>query len=243
MRRVRPAVQFRAQLVRTLEAVEPVLKVPGVLLVGSEVPNLLERGAAATLVVSKDVDLAVPVRQHGVVKEALRHVQLLVPSSDEPSVWLPSVPDLLEVNFLGMDPSIHDASETYVLEDAELPLLVFGQLSLMRAGDPVQFGKVVVPVPRRAGLMAEKLLTDRSGIKGDRDLLVVAGLLESAEDTDLDELVQIYADLPPELRLVLRSSLTTLSLMKPVTGMPDPQRHRARIADLTKRLEREGWGL
>jgi hypothetical protein len=34
---------------------------PGVLIVGSEVPNLLQPGAASTLVVSQDVDLAVPL--------------------------------------------------------------------------------------------------------------------------------------------------------------------------------------
>jgi hypothetical protein len=43
----------------------------GVLVVGSEVPNLLEPDAAATLVVSQDVDLAIPVERHATVKERL----------------------------------------------------------------------------------------------------------------------------------------------------------------------------
>ena len=38
----------------TIRAAQPVLELPDVLVVGSEVPNLLEPGAAATLVVSLD---------------------------------------------------------------------------------------------------------------------------------------------------------------------------------------------
>jgi methyl coenzyme M reductase subunit D len=45
-------VTFRDRLLATLRAVEPILEVPGVLVAGSEVPNLLEAGAAATLVVA-----------------------------------------------------------------------------------------------------------------------------------------------------------------------------------------------
>jgi len=36
---------FRRLLLRTLQAIQPVLREPGVLVVGSEVPNLLEAGA------------------------------------------------------------------------------------------------------------------------------------------------------------------------------------------------------
>jgi hypothetical protein len=54
-------VTFRDRLLGTLRQLQPVLDVPGVLVVGSEVPNLLQPDAASTLVVSQDVDLALPV--------------------------------------------------------------------------------------------------------------------------------------------------------------------------------------
>jgi hypothetical protein len=46
-------VTFRERLVATIRAARPVLETEGVLVVGSEVPNLLEPGAASTLVVSQ----------------------------------------------------------------------------------------------------------------------------------------------------------------------------------------------
>jgi hypothetical protein len=55
---------FRGRLLATLRAVRGVLGVPGVMVVGSEVPNLLEPGGAATLAVSQDVDLLVPLARH-----------------------------------------------------------------------------------------------------------------------------------------------------------------------------------
>ena len=74
------------------------------LIVGSEVPNLLESGAAATLVVSQDLDIGVPVGSHATVKQRLPELRDFRPSSDELSVWVPHSPDLLELNFVGMDP-------------------------------------------------------------------------------------------------------------------------------------------
>ena len=71
---------FRERLIRTLRAIQPVLDVPGVVIVGSEVPNLIEPGAASTLVVSEDVDIAVPLGVHADVDDALgallRHAHL-----------------------------------------------------------------------------------------------------------------------------------------------------------------------
>ncbi|HSD26691.1 MAG TPA: hypothetical protein VLL75_05260 [Vicinamibacteria bacterium] len=58
---------FRERLIATIRAARPVLESPGVLVVGSEVPNLLEAGAAATLVVSQDLDVGVPVAEHAAV--------------------------------------------------------------------------------------------------------------------------------------------------------------------------------
>jgi hypothetical protein len=72
-----------------LRAIEPVLEVRGVLVAGSEVPNLLEAEAASTLVVSQDVDLAIPIAVHEDVKARLDQITRLVPSADVPSVWIP----------------------------------------------------------------------------------------------------------------------------------------------------------
>jgi hypothetical protein len=230
-------VDFRARLLSTLKAVQNVLNVPGVMVIGSEVPNLLQPGAASTLVVSQDVDIGVPVARLDDVKAALREVTDLEPSEDEASVWLPSKPDLIEVKFVGMDPDSQDATNAYVIEDAQLPLLVFGALSLLRRGATLGIEDLDVPVPRPAGLLLEKLLTERVAEKGVRDLLVVVGLLVVMHEADFEELEQEYANLPAELRYAVRSNLTVLSLMHGVEGMPDPQPQRARIAAVLARLE------
>ncbi len=230
-------MSFRDRLLASLRALGPVLEVEGVLVVGSEIPNLLEAGAASTLVVSEDVDIAVPVASHAAVKDRLRHVQGLVPSADEPSVWLPTTDEAIEVNFVGLDPALVDVDDSYVLADDLLPLLVFGQLSLLRPGRVLEVEGLRIPLPRPAGLMVEKLLTDRSGVKGDRDLLVVLGVLLTSGESDLADLVTVYRSLAPELRHTVRSNLTVLSLLAPVASMPDPERHRARIRDLLERLE------
>lgn len=228
---------FRDKLIATLRAIEPVLRQPGVLVVGSEIPNLLEDHAAATLVVSEDVDIGVPVSSHTAVKASLRHVTELVPSVSEPSVWVPRGSDLLEVNFVGMDYRVSELGESYVLEDPELPLMVFGPLSHLRPGVPISVDGLEVPVPQRAGLMLEKLASERSGDKGDRDILVVLGLLLTAKENDLDELVSSYRALSAELRFTIRSNLSILSLLPAQEGMPNASVHRDRIRLLLLRLE------
>ena len=235
-------MDFRRRLLETLRVLQPVLDVPGVMVVGSEVPNLLEAGAASTLVVSQDVDIGVPVVCHGDVKLRLSSLVGIEPSPDEPSVWIPSQPDLIEVNFVGVDPSLKDASHAYVLEDSSLPLLVFGSLSFMRARSPIEIDGVRVPLPNAAGLMLEKLVTDRSAEKGERDLLVVLGLMLVATESDLQELEQFFGGLLPDLQHAVRSNLTLLSLMSPHHAMPDPQAHRVLTRTLLHRLERRMEG-
>jgi len=230
-------MEFRARLLATLRAIEPVLRVPGVLVVGSEVPNLLEPNAASTLVVSQDVDIGVPVLAHEAVKRALREVRNLAPSPAEPSVWLSEDPALIEVNFLGMDATKVDPADTYVLEDATLPLLVFGPLSLARAAEPVEIDGLRIPLPRVAGLLLEKLITDRTAEKGDRDLLVALALMLLARPADLQELEREFATLTNELRHAVLSNLTVLSLLAVRRGMPDPRPHRKLVADLLAKLE------
>ena len=230
---------FRDQLLRTLGAAQPVLDVPGVLVAGSEIPNLLEPDAASTLVVSEDVDVAIPVGAHAAVKERLSELVGLVRSASEPSVWLPVDPSrMIELNFVGRDEDISTAGETYLLEDGELPLLVFGPLSLLEPGEIRIVDGVRIPLPRPAGLLLEKLVTDRTAEKGDRDLLVVLGLLLSCDAAALDEATSRYALLPAELRHAVRSNLTVLSLMAPRAGMPDPTVHRARVSAFLDRLDR-----
>lgn len=230
------AVAFRDRLVATIRAARPVLESPGVLVVGSEVPNLLEKGAAATLVVSQDLDVGVPVSQHAALRERLGELQAFEPSVDEPSVWTPRSPDLLELNFVGIDPA-QDPAEAYVFEDDRLPLLVFGALSLVSRGAELEIGGTRLALPRPAGLLLEKLVTDRTGEKGERDLLVALGVLATSNSPDLDELEDLYRRLRPELRHAVRSNLTILSLLAPRHGMPDPQARRAEVAALLRRLE------
>jgi hypothetical protein len=90
----------------------------------------------------------------------------------------------LELNFVGMDPA-QDPTEAYVLEDDRLPLLVFGALSLVAPGAEIEIEGTRVPLPRPAGLLLEKLITDRTGEKGERDLLVALGLLSTSAPDDL----------------------------------------------------------
>jgi hypothetical protein len=97
-----------------------------------------------------------------------------------------------------------------------------------------------IPVPRPAGLILEKLVTDRSGVKGDRDLLVVLGLLLVAEPSDLDEVGRTFSILPEESKQIVRQNLTLLSVLEPVPGMPDPRPHREAVARLLARLEAAG---
>ncbi|MEO8704865.1 MAG: hypothetical protein ABI867_32735 [Kofleriaceae bacterium] len=229
---------FRDRLLATLRAIEPILSVPGVLVAGSEVPNLLEPGAAALLVVSQDVDLAIPIGVHDDVKRRLSRITELVPSPDEPSVWVPRLTssELIEVNFIGIDANIVDPIDTYEMQDAELPLMVFAALSLLTPGTPLNLEGLLVPVPRPAGLALEKLISDRTGEKGDRDLLVVAGLLQLMTAVDLLEMEAGYRGLAAELRHAIRSNLTVLSLLPARANMPDPAVVRASIADLLRRL-------
>jgi len=212
----------------------------GVLVIGSEVPNLLEPGAGSTLVVSQDVDIGVPVSSHERVKAALGELKGLRQSEREPSVWLPEAPDLIEVNFIGIDPALRDTMESYVLDDPRLPLLVFGALSYLERGAPVEVEGMTIPVPRPAGLILEKLMTDRSGVKGDRDLLVVLALLLVAGPSDLDEVARLLSDLSYETKQGVFNNLTLLSLTEPVLGMPDPRPHRQKIAQMLARLEQTG---
>jgi hypothetical protein len=229
-------VAFRDRLIATIRAARPVLESPGVLVVGSEVPNLLEEGAAATLVVSQDLDVGVPVSQHAALRQRLDELDEFEPSAEEPSVWTPRSPDLLELNFVGIDPA-QDPAEAYVLEDDRLPLLVFGALSLVSRGAELEIGGTRLALPRPAGLLLEKLVTDRTGEKGERDLLVALGVLDTSTTQDLDELETLYRRLRPELRHAVRSNLTILSLLAPRPGMPDPQSRRAEVAALLRRLE------
>lgn len=224
---------FRDRLLATLRAVEPTLEVPGVLVAGSEVPNLMEADAAATL------DLAIPVEVHDEVKARLERITRLVPSAEEPSVWVPrpEAHELIEVNFIGLDRSIVDPMDTYEKEDDRLPLMVFGPLSLLTAGAIVEIDGLRIPLPQPAGLALEKLVSDRTGEKGDRDLLVVAGLLATMAPADLDQLERECLGLPADLRHQVRSNLSILSLLDARPGMPDPRPHRPAVDGLLRRLE------
>ena len=229
---------FRERLLETLREIQSILAVDGVMVIGSEVPNLLEPGAASTLVVSQDVDIGVPVARLAEVKRRVARLATFRPAAEEPSVMVPLDIRLIEVNFLGIDPTITLASETYVLEDPQLPLLVFGTLSHLRPAAPTEVAGVRLVLPRPAGLIIEKLLTDRSGVKGERDLLVALALLMVSSEADLRELSEQYRELVADLRYAVRANLALLSLLPPVPGMPDPRPQRARVADVLQHLEK-----
>lgn len=233
-----PMPTFRERLLATLRAVEPILEVPGVLVAGSEVPNLMELDAASTLVVSQDVDLAIPIAVHEVVKSRLDRITQLAPSPEEPSVWVPfaGYETLIEVNFIGLDPAIVEPMDTYERADDRLPLMVFGPLSLLSPGPVVEVAGIRIPLPHPAGLTLEKLVSDRTGEKGDRDLLVVAGLLGQMTASQLDELERLHRGLSAELRHQVRSNLAILSLLEARGGMPDPRPQRPSIDRLLRRL-------
>ena len=124
-----------------------------------------------------------------------------------------------------------------MLADAQLPLLVFGALSLVTPGAELVIAGTRLRLPRPAGLLLEKLVTDRTGDKGERDLLVALGLLMLMSAAERDELAEAYRRLRPELRHVVRSNLTLLSLLGPRAGMPDPGPRRAEVNALLHRLE------
>ena len=205
---------------------------------GSQVPNLLEPDAASTLVVSQDVDIVVPVAAHQDVRDALASIEGYKPSREEPSVWLPNDPQRLEINFIGRDPSLHESADTYVFDDPTLPLLVFGLLTLLKEGRTIEVAGVRVLVPKPAGLLIEKLLTERTGLKGERDLLVALGLLIQCGESDLREIEDQFKTLSSDGRRSILSNLALLSLMKPLAEMPDPIRWREEAENLSRRLER-----
>jgi hypothetical protein len=228
---------FRERLMNTLRATAPVLSEDGVMVAGSEVPNIISVDRTI-LVVSQDVDIAVPVSRHARVKHRIREITGFTRSTEEPTVLVPNSDDYIEVNFIGIGDDRTDDAATYVFEDDEFPLLVFANLSHLRPGPPVDIGGFEVPVPRTSGLLIEKLLTDRSGEKGDRDLLVALALLILSRTADIDEFVDEYLGCADEERYSVRSGLAALSLIEPRIHMPDPEPYRARIAELLTRLER-----
>ena len=79
----------------------------------------------------------------------------------------------------------------------------------IRAARPIlEEPGVLVP-----GLLLEKLVTERTGEKGDRDLLVALALLSVGRPDDLDTFDEQYRRLRPDLRHGIRSNLTILSLL------------------------------
>ena len=162
------------------------------------------------------------------------------PKVSEPAIRTGTDKHLLHpyvFHLVGIDPS-RDPADAYVFDDDQLPLLVFGALSLVTAGVEIEVGGTRVRVPRVAGLLLEKLVTDRTGDKGERDLLVALGLLMTAGPGDFEELDAAYGRMRPELRHAVRSNLTVLSLLEARPGMPDPRPRRAAVAAALRRLER-----
>ena len=71
-----------------------------------------------------------------------------------------------------------------------------------------------------------------------RAVIEVPGvLIVGSEVPNRGELAEAYARLRPELRHVVRSNLTLLSLLGPRPGMPEPGPRRAEVNALLHRLE------
>ena len=66
----------------------------------------------------------------------------------------------------------------------------------------------------------------------------VDGLLTTASAGAIDELVTLVCTLSPESRHTVRGSLTLLSLMEGLPGMPDPAPTRQTVESILDRLER-----
>jgi hypothetical protein len=222
-------VNFRTRLIGTLRALRPIFD-EDVLVIGSEVPNLLE-GGRTVVIVSQHIDIGVPVTSHSRVRERLRELDGLRASAEEPSVWLPEDgrEDRMEVNFVGMDPALDDIADSYVLDDDVLPLLVLGNLSLLERGERVDIEGVHVPLPEPTSLLIEKLLTERSGIKGDRDLLVALALITSRRGYSEARLRAALPQLQVEDVAAIRANLAVLSLMEGQPDMPDPTEFRRTV--------------
>jgi hypothetical protein len=233
-------VDFRTRLIETLRALRPIFE-EDVLVIGSEVPNLLG-GGVVVVIVSQDIDIGVPVASHARVRARLGELTGLRPSVEEPSVWVPEAGrnDRLEVNFVGLDPNLDDVADSYVLEDDELPLLVFGNLSLLEAGGRVEIEGVQVPLPEPTSLLVEKLLTERSGVKGDRDLLVALALIVSPAAYSEAKARAALAKLPPDELAIITGNLTVLSLMEGQPEMPDPTHFRRAVLRLIELVEEVG---
>lgn len=111
-------------------------------------------------------------------------------------------------------------------------------IATLRAVQPVlDVPGVRVPLPSLAGLLLEKLATDRSGLKGDRDLLVALGILLGMTDDDHVELEARLSGLPTAAKRNLTANAGLLSVLGPSPGVPDPTPHRARVRDLLVLLE------
>ncbi len=220
-------------LLETVKAARSLIEIPDVLVVGSQVPNLMQPTGSDLLVVSRDLDLAVTRQAIPDVKACLPTLTHFAPSSSEPAVLLPKSGNLLEVNLLGLD---RDCERSYIREDPDLPLVFFGSLSLLKTGPRLVIAGVTVQLPECASLLLEKLATERSGRKGDRDLLVAAGLLGLMRQPEIDrfELLATCAD--EELRYHIVSNLAILSMLPDVEGMPSAAARRQEISDLVRRL-------
>jgi len=108
----------------------------------------------------------------------------------------------------------------------------------LREGETIDAAGVRVPLPKPAGLLIEKLLTERSGLKGERDLLVALGLLMHCREPDVVEVTEIFRQLPSDARTTLLANLAVLSLMRPLPAMPDPVRGRDLVESLLERLRK-----
>ncbi|MBE7439598.1 MAG: hypothetical protein HS115_14165 [Spirochaetales bacterium] len=185
-----------------------------VIVIGSEVPNLSRIHSGADLFVSQDIDLAVPIenleRTDEQIPMLFEHYRQ---SSDEPSILLPRDDARLEINFLGVDFRSQDLDDISLHRGRHISFLAFGTLTLIKPVD-LTIEKHRFRVAEHRSLFLEKILTERSSIKGERDLYVAALVFKEIQSPQ--EIIHMREDilaLDSERKFFASDNLASLILM------------------------------
>lgn len=219
-------ISFKKQLLNTLKLLS---KIPHIVVIGSEVPNLfyLSKKIDEQLFVSQDVDIGIPLRY---VDEIKPYISLLkkyyIQSTDEPSVLIPKSDNYLEINFLGIDYDLSDLDEVYIYETDDLSFVVFGNMSLLEiqklSVENGINGKIDLLVADPVSLIMEKLLSERNYIKLERDLIVVSLLINIIDfEKNIYRLKKIFNNFDKERKLLILDNITFLDTLLAKSDYPD----------------------
>ncbi|MEW5692344.1 MAG: hypothetical protein AB1765_03500 [Candidatus Hydrogenedentota bacterium] len=205
-------ISFRTKLLNTLKILKDIL--PHTIIIGSEVPNLIRINKKVDLFVSEDIDVGIPVLKFKIIKSGIKRLlKKYYVSRDEPSILCPKTNELLEINFLGIDKNLDDLDDVYIFRDGLVSFIVFGTLSLIK-GKKVSINGMKVILAEPASLLVEKLLTERSHIKGERDIIVAGLLLEVIDiKKEMKHILAMINALNKDKRYLIQDNLSTLILI------------------------------